>query len=150
VCCLIQCTKGVVRLYERIRSTMSRQIKPTKSELEILNVLWQDGPSAVRTVHERLGKEAGYTTTLKLMQIMHEKGLLKRDATAKSHIYEAAVNKEQTQGQIVQRLIDNVFNGSAMSLVMQALGNHQSSQAELEMIREYLEQATATQKKKKA
>jgi BlaI family transcriptional regulator, penicillinase repressor len=128
---------------------MSRQIKPTESELEILNILWQEGPSAVRAVHDQLSKEAGYTTTLKLMQIMHEKGLLKRDDTARSHIYEAAVNKEQTQGQIVQRLIDNVFNGSAMSLVMQALGNHQSSHAEIEMIRAYLDQASADQKKKK-
>lgn len=129
---------------------MSKPIKPTDSELEILNILWQEGPSAVRSVHERLGKEAGYTTTLKLMQIMHDKGLLRRDAGAKVHIYEAAVGKEQTQGQILQRMIDTVFNGSAMSLVMQALGNHSASSAEMEQIRDYLDKATAAGKGDKA
>ena len=127
---------------------MSKQIKPTESELEILNVLWERGPSAVRTVHEQLGKDAGYTTTLKLMQIMFEKGLLRRDASAKVHIYEAAVSKEQTQGQIVQRMIDTVFNGSAMSLVMQALGNHKASEEEMALIRELLNSAEKESKKK--
>ncbi len=118
-------------------------IRPTDSELEILNILWQDGPASVRSVHEKLAKESGYTTTLKLMQIMHEKGLLRRDAGSKVHIFEAAVGQEQTQGQLVQRMIDTVFNGSAMDLVMQTLGNHQASDAEMEQIRMYLEQATA-------
>jgi predicted transcriptional regulator len=128
---------------------MAKQIKPTESELEILNVLWQEGPSTVRAVHERLEKDAGYTTTLKLMQIMYEKGLLRRDASAKMHIYEVAVTREQTQGQIIQRMIDTVFNGSAMSLVMQALGNHKASREEVDMIREYLEKAEAKTKRKK-
>jgi predicted transcriptional regulator len=118
---------------------MSKLIKPTDGELEILNVLWEKGPSSVRVVHEQLGKEAGYTTTLKLMQIMHEKGLLRRDTAVKIHVYEAAVSREQTQGQIVQRMIDTVFNGSAMNLVMQALGNHKASSKEMKMIREYLD-----------
>jgi predicted transcriptional regulator len=118
---------------------MSKLIRPTDGELEILNVLWEKGPSSVRAVHEQLGKEAGYTTTLKLMQIMHDKGLLSRDVTARSHVYEAAVSQEQTQGQIVQRMIDNVFNGSAVNLVMQALGNHKTSSREMKMIREYLD-----------
>jgi predicted transcriptional regulator len=128
---------------------MSKQTKPTDGELEILNVLWEAGPSTVRAVHDRLGKEAGYTTTLKLMQIMHEKGLLTRDASTKMHIYEAAVNQEQTQGQIVQRMIDTVFNGSAMSMVMQALGNHKASSAEMDLIREYLEKAEASASRNK-
>lgn len=120
---------------------MNKNSKPTDSELEILQVLWQAGPSSVREVHEQLGKDAGYTTTLKLMQIMHEKGLLKRDESARSHVYEAAVSQDKTKGQMVQRMIDTVFNGSAMSLVMQALGNHKTSEEELAMIREYLNKA---------
>jgi predicted transcriptional regulator len=119
-----------------------KQLKPTESELEILNILWQKGPSTVREVHEVLekSKDAGYTTTLKLMQIMHEKGLLERNTDSKTHIYKASVSQKQTQGQILQRLIDTAFNGSASQLVMQALGNHKASKEELEQIRQYLEQ----------
>jgi len=128
---------------------MSKQIKPTESELEILNLLWEKGPSTVRDIHEVLEqtKDAGYTTTLKLMQIMHDKKLLKRDASNKTHIYEAAVGREQTQGQIVQRMIDTVFNGSAMQLVMQTLGNHKADAEGLEQIKAYLEQMEKDQKK---
>ncbi len=117
-------------------------IKPTDSELEILNILWEKGPSTVREVHEVLekNKEAGYTTTLKLMQIMHEKNLLKRDVSNKSHVYTANVSQEKTQGQIVKRMIDNVFNGSASQLVMQALGNHKPNTEELNEIKKYLEE----------
>jgi predicted transcriptional regulator len=120
------------------------QIKVTEAELEILNILWADGPSTVRAVHEKLSqkKDAGYTTTLKQMQVMHEKNLLDRDASGKTHVYTAIVNQQQTQGQIVQRMIDSVFNGSAMQMVMQALGNHKASEAELEMIRQYLDKKT--------
>ena len=119
-------------------------IKATESELEILNILWASGQATVRKVHEQLAlkKDAGYTTTLKLMQIMLEKQLVSRDVAGKSHIYTAAVNQEQAQGQIVQRVIDTVFNGSAMQMVMQALGNHKASKAELELIRKYLEEKT--------
>ncbi len=121
---------------------MSNITKPTESELEILNILWQKGPSTVRDVHEVLekSKEAGYTTTLKLMQIMHEKKLLTRDASGKSHIFTANVSQEKTQGQYVKRMIDNVFNGSASQLVMQALGNHKTNKKELEEIKKYLEE----------
>jgi predicted transcriptional regulator len=121
---------------------MSKAIKPTDSELEILNILWQEGASTVREVHEILAKnkDAGYTTTLKLMQIMYDKKLLKRDAKNKSHVYEAAVSQEQTQGQLLKRMIDNVFNGSASQLVMQALGSHKTNKKELEQIMEYLKQ----------
>ena len=116
--------------------------KPTESELEILNILWSRGASTVREVHDELEKvkEAGYTTTLKLMQIMHEKGLLKRDERSKSHIYTANISQETTQGQLVKRMIDNVFNGSAARLVMQALGNHKPSKQELSEIKKYLEE----------
>lgn len=121
---------------------MTTNIKPTDSELEILNILWENGPSTVRDVHEILekSKDAGYTTTLKLMQIMHDKTLLKRDATSKSHVYTANISQEKTQGQIVKRLIDNVFNGSASQLVMQALGNHKTNSEELSEIKKYLEE----------
>lgn len=119
---------------------MNDNIKPTESELEILNILWSKGACTVRDVHEVLvqNKDAGYTTTLKLMQIMHEKNLLTRDVSTKSHIYSAHVTKEKTQGQILKKVIDNVFNGSAAQLVMQALGNHKTDKKELEEIRKYL------------
>ena len=117
-------------------------IKPTDSELEILNILWCKGPCTVREIHEVLeqNKDAGYTTTLKLMQIMLDKGLLKRDASNKSHVYTANVSQEKTQGQLVQRMIDNVFNGSASQLVMQALGNHRPNAEELNEIKKYLDE----------
>ncbi len=116
-------------------------IKATESELEILNILWAQGPSTVKEVHEKLSltKDAGYTTTLKLMQIMLKKQLVSRDGSSKIHVYTAAVDQAQAQGQMLQRMIETMFNGSAAQLVMQALGNHRSSKAELELIREYLE-----------
>ncbi len=123
-------------------SEINHNIKPTESELEILNILWSKGACTVRDVHEVLeqNKDAGYTTTLKLMQIMHEKNLLTRDASARSHVYSANVSQEKTQGQIVKKLIDNVFNGSAAQLVMQALGNHKTDKKELEAIKMYLKE----------
>ena len=116
-------------------------IKATEAELEILNILWATGPATVREVHDKLAlkKDAGYTTTLKQMQVMHEKQLVSREPLGKAHLYAAIPNQQQTQGQIVQRMIDSVFNGSAMQLVMQALGNHKASKAELDTIREYLD-----------
>lgn len=129
---------------------MEKQIKPTESELEILNILWQKGPSTVRDVHEELvkKKDAGYTTTLKLMQIMFEKKLLKRDANARSHIFTAAVSQKYAQVQILDKMINTAFNGSAASLVMQALGNYKASADELEQIKEYLAAMEQENKKK--
>ncbi len=117
-----------------------KNIKPTESEMEILNVIWDKGQATVREVHDVLEaqKQSGYTTTLKLMQIMFEKGLLEREATGKSHVYKAVIKREEAQGQMLQRMIDNVFSGSASQLVMQALGHHKSSPEELEEIRNYL------------
>lgn len=117
-------------------------VKPTESELEILNILWSKGPSTVRDVHEALekSKSAGYTTTLKLMQIMFDKKLLKRDASSKSHVYTANISQEKTQGQLLKKMIDNVFNGSASQLVMQALGNHKTNKDEIDEIKKYLEE----------
>lgn len=120
---------------------MQQTIKPTDAELEILNILWAQGPSTVKDVHEKLSltKDSGYTTTLKQMQVMLEKQLLSRDASGKKHVYTAIISQEQTKGQMVQRMIQTMFNGSAMELVVQALGNHKTSKAELDMIREYLD-----------
>ena len=100
-------------------------MKPTDSELEILHILWELGPSTVRAVNERLNerREVGYTTTLKLMQIMHEKGLVKRDESMRTHVYQPAVNKEKTQKHLLDKMIDSLFGGSSTQLVLQALGN---------------------------
>ena len=125
-------------------TTAATSPKPTESELEILQILWNKGNCTVREVHEVLekNKEAGYTTTLKLMQIMHEKGLVARDTSAKTHIYRALVNQEKTQQHLVNKMIDNVFNGSAARLVMQALGNHSASKEEIDSIKKYLDELT--------
>jgi len=115
--------------------------KPTEGEMEILQVLWQKGLCTVREVHEALDKkDSGYTTTLKLMQIMHEKGMVERDTNQKTHIYKAIVNQDKTEKHLVNKMIDNVFNGSAARLVMQALGNHSASADEIDEIKKYLEQ----------
>ncbi len=118
----------------------TKYIKPTESELEILRVLWSRGTASVRDVHEELSKtkEAGYTTTLKLMQIMNEKGLVKRDDSFKTHIYQASVSREKTQKHIVGKMINTLFGGSATALVLQALGNHKASPDELEEIQKLL------------
>lgn len=125
-----------------------KQIRPTESELEILSVLWEKGPCTVREIHDILSqtKDAGYTTTLKLMQIMHEKALVQRDTSSKTHVYTAAVSQQKTQQQLLDKMIDTVFGGSASQLVMQALGHHQSSGEELEKIREYLSSMEKQQK----
>ena len=124
-------------------SKMANKIisKPTDSELEILQVLWENGPSSVRFVNDQLAerREVGYTTTLKLMQIMHEKGLVQRNTDARSHIYEAAQERDATQRNLLGTFVDNVFSGSAMDLVMQALGNHKASKDELDQIKALIE-----------
>lgn len=118
-----------------------KAIKPTESELEILQVLWQKGQATVREVHEELSKsrDIGYTTALKLLQIMFEKGLVSRDDSSKTHIYQAAVSKEKTQKQMVGKMISTLFSGSPSELVMQALGNHKASSEELDEIQKLLD-----------
>src|SRR6187549_1294620 len=118
----------------------TRYIKPTESELEILQVLWKKGLATVREVHESLAatKDVGYTTTLKLMQIMNEKGLVKRDDSIKTHIYQAAVSREKTQKHLLGKMIDGLFGGSPTQLVLQALGNHKASEEELNQIQQVL------------
>jgi len=134
-------------IYEKYRNLRSKRffmstkyIKPTESELEILQVLWDRDLASVREVHEELikSKDVGYTTTLKLMQIMHEKGLVKRDDSFKTHIYQAAVSKEKTQKHLLGKMINSLFGGSPTELVLQALGNHKASPEELEEIQQLL------------
>jgi len=116
--------------------------KPTTAELEILNVLWRLGPATVRQVHEELRRKraTGYTTVLKLMQIMTEKGLLKRDDSARAHLYRPAAGRGRTQRQMVRDLADRLFGGSAAALAIQALSNKPASRQELEEIRRMLDE----------
>jgi len=113
------------------------RIQPTDAELAILQVLWDRGPSTVREVHEILSasRDTGYTTTLKLMQIMAEKGLVSRDESERTHVYTARVGRDETQRQLVTDLLERAFGGSAVALVMQALKAHPASDAEMNEIR---------------
>jgi len=136
------CTYEIGRIFVMKQIDMaSKYIKPTESELEILQILWQRGIATVREVHEELGKtkDVGYTTTLKLMQIMHEKGLVRRDESMRTHIYQPAVNKEKTQKHLLEKMIDSLFGGSSTQLVLQALGEHKSNPEELEKIQALLD-----------
>lgn len=121
-------------------------MKPTDAELEILHVLWTSGPSTVRQVHESLSqsRDIGYTTALKLMQIMHEKGLLTREEANRSHTYVAAVTEEETQRGLVDRFVETAFRGSASKLVMQLLGQHKASRQELDEIKKLLNQINSS------
>jgi len=115
--------------------------RPTDGELEILHVLWERGPSTVRDVHEKLtrSREVGYTTVLKLLQIMIDKGLVARDESQRSHVYRARYKQEQTQRQLVSDLLSRAFGGSAEKLVMQALRTRKVSADQLAEIRKLLD-----------
>jgi predicted transcriptional regulator len=115
--------------------------RPTDAELAILRVLWERGPSTVRQVHEVLSRErpAAYTTALKLLQIMTEKGLVRRDETDRTHVYQARLSEEQTQRQLIRDLLDRAFGGSASKLVMQALATRRATPEELGEIRQLIE-----------
>lgn len=117
------------------------EVKPTESELEILKLLWQIGPTTVRQINDKLNeqREVGYTTTLKIMQIMTQKGFLKRDESARTHIYSAAIAEAETKDALIDRLMNTAFAGSASQLIMQALGRGQASQQELEKIKALIE-----------
>jgi predicted transcriptional regulator len=117
--------------------------EPTKSELEILQVLWKHGPSTVRFVNDTLNEQkrtVQYTSTLKLMQIMAEKKMLNRDETNMKHIYIAAMEEQQTKSFLLNRFVDSMFNGSASSLMLQLLGNKNTSEKELQEIKKLLKQ----------
>ncbi len=112
--------------------------KPTDAELAILRVLWARGPSTVRQVAEDLGRETGYTTVLKLLQIMTEKRLVRRDESSRTHVYEAAYTQDQTERQLVTDLLDRVFDGSAAKLVLQALATTKATPEELDEIKKLI------------
>ncbi|MFO7874667.1 MAG: BlaI/MecI/CopY family transcriptional regulator [Bacteroidales bacterium] len=116
--------------------------QPTENELKILQILWEMGPSSVREVHEKLGqhKDTGYTTTLKTMQIMTDKGLLTRDKDGRKHVYKAGVSREQTQQQVLGKMVKGLFEGSTSRLVMGALDNKTLSKDEVDEIKAYLKQ----------
>jgi BlaI family penicillinase repressor len=119
-----------------------KQIEPTRSELEILQVLWQHGPSTVRFVNDKLNeqkREVNYTTTLKLMQIMAEKNILKRDETNMKHVYRPAQEEQKTKEHLLNRFVDSMYNGSATQLMMQLLGNKKPSKKELQEIKALLD-----------
>lgn len=120
--------------------------RPTESELAILQVLWEHGPSTVRFINDQLNNqsleegEIGYTTTLKLMQIMVvNKGILKRDTSQRTHIYYPLISELEAKQRLLDKFVDTTFRGSAMDLVMQALGNHDASQEELTAIKELIQ-----------
>ncbi|HLK17595.1 MAG TPA: BlaI/MecI/CopY family transcriptional regulator [Bryobacteraceae bacterium] len=126
---------------------MSKLHRPTDGELEILRVLWREGPSTVRDVHSELCKTkptTGYTTVLKLMQIMADKDLVSRDEKNKAHVYAARVREDQTQKQMVGDLLDRVFGGSAARMVMQALASKKANPEELAEIRQMLDEFEQT------
>jgi len=120
---------------------MSRKAtgRPTDAELAILSVLWDSGPATVREIHEQLGDGVGYTTVLKFMQIMTEKGLVHRDASQRAHVYAAAKPREETRGNLVGDLITRAFDGSAGKLVMQALSSERATPEEIREIRRLLD-----------
>ena len=120
----------------------SKRPSPTDAELAILRVLWDRGPCTVRQVHEALKREqsTGYTTKLKIMQIMAEKKLVTRDESTRSHVYRAAISKNQTQRRVVKDMIEKVFSGSSTNLVMRALAAKQPTEAELKQVWKLLEQ----------
>ena len=117
------------------------QPRPTDAELAILRVLWERGSSTVRQVHEALAatRDTGYTTTLKLMQIMADKGLVTRNETARTHVYAASAGQKQTQQQLVQDLVDRAFGGSAAALVLRALSSDDATDEELTEIRKLID-----------
>ncbi|TDO22341.1 BlaI/MecI/CopY family transcriptional regulator [Pedobacter duraquae] len=117
-----------------------KNIEPTKAELEILQVLWNFGPSTVRLVNDKLNeqREVNYTSTLKLMQIMTEKGILKRDESQMKHIYHVAEKESTTKDFLLEKFIDTMYNGSASKLMMQLMGNSKTSKEELQAIKDLL------------
>ncbi len=131
--------------YERFRikhiHMPAKQIKPTESELEVLQILWLEGSCPVRRVNDILNeqREVGYTTTLKIMQIMLEKGLVVRNTDSRTHIYDAGVFEADVQNQLLNNFVQSTFRGSASRLVMQLLGNHSASETELHEIKALIE-----------
>ncbi len=132
---------------EKRKSQQSRTYQPTENELAILQILWDKGLATVREIHDILEtqKETGYTTTLKTMQIMTEKGLLSRNTSSRTHIYQPNISRDQAQKQFLGKMIDGLFSGSPGRLVMGALDHKKISREEIREIREYLQQFEESQ-----
>jgi BlaI family penicillinase repressor len=128
----------------------STKFRPTDAELEILQVLWERGPCSVRSVNDALSlkRDVGYTSTLKIMQIMTDKGLVTRDTEQRSHIYSANIHEADVQKSLLSRFLKTAFRGSAKNLVMETLGNHKASEEELREIKKYIEQIESSRNKK--
>jgi BlaI family penicillinase repressor len=123
------------------KENLQAKSEPTRSELEILKVIWENGPSTVRQVNDNLNKQTRtvqYTSTLKLMQIMQEKGLLKRDDTNMKHVYSPSEPEDVTKNALLQKFVESMYKGSASNLVMQLLGNKKTSKKELQSIKDLL------------
>lgn len=123
------------------QESQDKKAEPTKAELEILQVLWKHGPSTVRFVNDELNeqREVNYTSTLKLMQIMADKGILTRDQSQMKHVYHVAEEEQKTKSQLLNKFVDSVYQGSADKLVMQLLGNKKASQKDLAAIKAILD-----------
>ncbi len=117
-------------------------LQPTSSELAVLQILWKNGPSTAREVHDQLAqeKQIRYTTTLKTMQVMHTRGLINREIDGQKHIYQAAIAQEDTQTALLDTFLQRAFGGSALRLVMKALGNYEASQEELDQLKKMIAQ----------
>jgi len=127
---------------------MNLAIKPTESELEILQILWEKGTATVREAHVEICKirNVGYTTTLKIMQIMYEKGLVERDNSMKTHVFRAAIVKQHAQKHLLGKMVSNLFGGSHTQLIIHALGDAESNAAELASIEAYISELKANAK----
>jgi predicted transcriptional regulator len=131
----------MTKRFVNIRFMASKQHRPTKLELTILRVLWEKGPGSVREIQARLSetRETGYTTALKMLQIMTEQGLVERDESVRPQIYRARFSQEKTQRQLLQDLVQRAFGGSVKALVMQAISTKKSSPEDLEAIEKLLD-----------
>jgi predicted transcriptional regulator len=120
----------------------NRELQPTSSELAVLQILWQNGPCSVRQVHDLLAqeKEVRYTTTLKTMQVMHSRGFIRREISGQQHIYHAAIAQEDTQKALLDNFLHRTFGGSALKLVLKALGSYEASQEELNQLKQVIAQ----------
>ncbi len=123
-----------------MKKRKSLSVEPSKAEVDILQILWEHGPSTVRFVHQNLSdqKEVQYTSALKQMQLMTEKGLLYRDESNMKHVYSAAIEEEQVTEYFLQKFVDSFYKGSASKLIMQLLGNKKTSKADIAYIKEQL------------
>jgi BlaI family penicillinase repressor len=126
---------------KKAKQQKTEDIVPTKGELEVLKILWKHGPSTVRFVHDTLSgnvKNVGYTSTLKTMQVMTERGMLKRDETHMTHVYYSLLEEDKTMGSILERFVDSVYNGSISNLLVAFMNNNRSSREELQKVKELL------------